>query len=345
MRFNTVIVAVVFGIVIISAPAALADSIEVGRINPPGINYCSGITFDGSVDPLTIDGFGDLMWRLDVTNAQVLSTHTLNGGRATTRGLEYDPTNGEYYTNRRRSGSNDELATVDPQSGAVNIIGLTGTGFNFLDQAVDPVTGKLWLITDINGGGLYSVNKTSGAGTLVRNYGGAMGQLSAMAVGHGGRLFVASINGKFYEIYADDPGVDFVTITSLSGADHFRDFEYSPITARWYGVEERRSASPREWHLREIIGLPGGVPCTGKEAIKKTKCKDKRGVNKLTVKLKCGVEGDTFTVKLLGGQEANGVLNRKGKGKAKFSNLPSGGGTATATWGCGAQDMKDYVCP
>jgi|GEM_PF-5470633 len=91
------------------------------------------------------------------------------------------------------------------------------------------------------------------------------------------------------------------------------------------------------------VAIP--AECAGKESIKKARCKKKRGVNKLTVRLKGGVEGDTFTVKLTSGEEQNGVLNEKGKGKAKFSGLASGPGTATATWGCGARAEKDYGCP
>jgi len=90
----------------------------------------------------------------------------------------------------------------------------------------------------------------------------------------------------------------------------------------------------------------GGVPgCTGDEMIKKTKCKEKRGVNVLRVKLVKGSGGDSFTVKLDSGEEVNGTLNGKGKGKAKFKGLSSGPGKATATWGCGAEDTKDYACP
>jgi len=85
--------------------------------------------------------------------------------------------------------------------------------------------------------------------------------------------------------------------------------------------------------------------CTGKEKISKAKCQETHGVNKLIVKLKGGAEGDTFLVELTGGKTKEGTLNPKGKGKAKFKKLPSGPGTATATWECGAIAKKDYTCP
>ncbi len=85
--------------------------------------------------------------------------------------------------------------------------------------------------------------------------------------------------------------------------------------------------------------------CSFGEKIKNPKCRLKRGVNKMAVKLKGGVENDTFTVELSNGQKREGTLNQEGKGKAKFRKLPSGPGTATAAWGCGAKDHKDYLCP
>ncbi len=93
-----------------------------------------------------------------------------------------------------------------------------------------------------------------------------------------------------------------------------------------------------------------GIPdecegCVGKEKIKRANCKDRRGVNKMTVKLKGGIENDAFTVELSSGEKKEGTLNSRGKGKAKFKNLRAGPGTATAAWGCGAEAKKGYACP
>lgn len=260
MKRHHVIRIAVCGFVAASSRPAAADSIAIGQITPAGLNYVSGITFDGGPNPLVTDGFGATMWRIDVSNAGVLATHALTGGLATTRSLEFDATTGNYYTNRR-SGSNDQLTTVDPFTGAVTIVGTTGINFNFLSQAVEPGTGDLWLIADAGGADLYSVDKVTGAGTLVMTYAFAMGQVTAMAVDAGGRYFVASINGNIYEIFPGSATVVPITSTGLTGVDHFTDFEQDPTTGRWYGVEERRSATPRAWHLREITGLPSCNPC------------------------------------------------------------------------------------
>ncbi len=98
------------------------------------------------------------------------------------------------------------------------------------------------------------------------------------------------------------------------------------------------------------LGRPARVTigegqCAGAEKMKKPKCKNKRGVNMMSVKLVGGVEGDAFTVELSSGQKKEGKLNSKGQGKAKFKKLPAGEGMAVATWGCGAEAERKYSCP
>ncbi|MCG3131288.1 MAG: hypothetical protein FLDDKLPJ_02078 [Phycisphaerae bacterium] len=92
---------------------------------------------------------------------------------------------------------------------------------------------------------------------------------------------------------------------------------------------------------------PGaGDGCAGTERVAKTTCKDRNGANQLKVILAGGREGDTFTVTLTDGTSSSGTVNRRGKGKAKFSNRPpADSGDATASWGCGTSDAKSYLCP
>ncbi|MCG3132686.1 MAG: hypothetical protein FLDDKLPJ_03552 [Phycisphaerae bacterium] len=60
-----------------------------------------------------------------------------------------------------------------------------------------------------------------------------------------------------------------------------------------------------------------------------------------------GLKDDTFTVTLSSdGAEKSGTINSRGKGKAKFNNRPAGeSGVATAEWGCGAVEEKEYAYP
>lgn len=87
----------------------------------------------------------------------------------------------------------------------------------------------------------------------------------------------------------------------------------------------------------------GGNTCLGTEEAG-AKCKTKNGKRTVIVKLKGSLPNDTFSVDLSTGGHAEGVINSRGKGKAKFTNQPVGGGTATVEWGCGAVDTADYDC-
>jgi len=92
-----------------------------------------------------------------------------------------------------------------------------------------------------------------------------------------------------------------------------------------------------------------GIPdecegCTGRERVK-PKCKQlNNGINKLTVKLTKSRPGDNFSVELSTGDVKNGIIMTNGKAKVRFKRLPSGGGTAKATWGCGAVQVRNYSC-
>ncbi len=85
--------------------------------------------------------------------------------------------------------------------------------------------------------------------------------------------------------------------------------------------------------------------CGGLEKIKSAKCKARKGNNKMTVKLLKGNPREPFMVALSTGQSEHGTLDDQGKGMAKFKNLLGGDGSAEATFGCGAIEMKDYSCP
>ncbi|MCC7291115.1 MAG: hypothetical protein IT449_03520 [Phycisphaerales bacterium] len=95
-----------------------------------------------------------------------------------------------------------------------------------------------------------------------------------------------------------------------------------------------------------VLVSGSGVVCTGNEQIKKARCEDRTGANLLKVILVGGLAGDTFTVRLTDGSSKSGLINSRGKGKAKFTNRPAGdAGTVTAEWGCGAVDERTYSCP
>jgi len=146
---------------------------------------------------------------------------------------------------------------------------------------------------------------------------------------------------------------------SLMTTFRFEALRETPLTELRIPEQMRIPPSPTahtkvyDWEIpnKNVTGTLGfatvtiGEPrCTGNEKIK-AKCKSKAGKNLLSVKLLGGVAGDTFEVELASGEKKDGELNSKGKAKAKFKKQPSGPGSATARWGCGAEAMKDYSCP
>lgn len=112
----------------------------------------------------------------------------------------------------------------------------------------------------------------------------------------------------------------------------------------WVRVDERGwNPNPGTWRLSgERLG---GVECAGREKIRKAQCRQRRGANELLVKLTGGTPGDLFEVTISGGARRGGAINERGIGKARFPDLESGPGAATARWDCGAEDRRDYDCP
>lgn len=93
------------------------------------------------------------------------------------------------------------------------------------------------------------------------------------------------------------------------------------------------------------IEAGGGSTCTGLERVAGSKCGTDIQHRKLVVKLADGRPGDTFHVAISGGQSADGVINDRGIGKAKFKPLNQPEGQGQATWGCGASVNFIYSCP
>ena len=85
--------------------------------------------------------------------------------------------------------SSGRLGTVDVGTGAVNVIGRMGR--TMTDIAFD-ASGNLWGITFI---GLYSINKTTAASTLVGNFG--RGSLNALVFASDGTLYGAGGGALF----------------------------------------------------------------------------------------------------------------------------------------------------
>jgi hypothetical protein len=138
-------------------------------------------------------------------------------------------------------------------------------GFNFWDIEWDSVLAKMWVVTDINGGEIYTVNTTTGAATFQRNFGVFAlngGGIQSMAVGAGGEMIVAGETNP-------NSGPDLWRVNPITGSVALaadlpfpqagvllRDLDYNPATNRWFAVEENRNASPDSYSLIELTNVP-----------------------------------------------------------------------------------------
>src|SRR4051812_40708654 len=102
---------------------ARAGSSVIGQVFPTGAitnNYISGIAFDGSPNPLVIDGRASAVQRLDVTNASVLGTQALNFN-ISLRCLEYDASTGTYLISQQTGG--DSLGRINLTNSTDTVVG------------------------------------------------------------------------------------------------------------------------------------------------------------------------------------------------------------------------------
>jgi hypothetical protein len=262
---------ILFALAVLTAPIGVrAGSVFIKALTPDadpsrtvGI---SGITFDGSENPLVIDRTSWRMSRLNVSNGNVIQS-TIPSPRpsGTTRSLVYDPPGNRYFTEQ-----NQRLASINPATNSAATLSSSWPLFNFQGMAINPLDNRVWLATDNNGGELWEVNKTTGAVTLRKSLGvfhRSGGGISALAIGPTGDFFVAgslnaNVNDSIYKVDPVSGAVTFVTSLDFSSnMDFVTDFDYSPVSGRWYAVKEVRSTNPRQYHYLEITGLPLPEPC------------------------------------------------------------------------------------
>ncbi len=154
--------------------------------------------------------------------------------------------------------------------------------------------------------------------------------------------------------YNGSDWVEEAKLTALDGEKADRLGTRVSVTDRFavIGAAQDDDACPRDPDCNSGAAYVFDLPlclCTGGEKLKKPKCKARKARNKLTTKVVRGMPGNPFTIELRLGENSQGFLNDKGKGKATFVGLPSGPGQATAAWKCGSpprpRQRRSYECP
>ncbi len=202
-------------------------------------DYITGLTYDvttGNTYIVAIDGSDNsILYTLDVNTATATLVGTIDGGSAMIIAIAAD-TLGNIYG----AGLDDNLYSIDKATGAGTSIGALGIDINYgQDIGVDRTTNTLYgTLYDNggNGGGLYTIDVTTGAATLINS---VTDELSLCALyttpvytvtfnvvdTTGAPLENANINVDGQDITTDNAGVatidlangDYTAITSLTG--------------------------------------------------------------------------------------------------------------------------------
>ena len=269
--------ALALGVAVLASFSTLqAGTVDHGRITVPDLHEIGGIAFDNDPahNPLVANDRDGLMWRLNVNDASVLQNYVITNGPIVAHGLEYAGS-GTYY---QVADQPNRLYTTNVPAGTTTAAPNDfGTNHNFYDLGLNPIDGKLYMLTsdiDVN---LYEVNIATGNATLVHAFGElgpTVGAMSALAFGPDGTMFASSLSSTVFQdriFRLDFATWNFIPVTTLgfSTPDFLTDFTYDASRDKWYGIEEVRTTDPdRQWRLVEITGItsipePGGIALLG----------------------------------------------------------------------------------
>jgi len=151
--------------------------------------------------------------------------------------------------------------------------------------------------------------------------------------------------GDYYDMVSDGVGAAIAYAATFNGE---QDIYFLRLTVDCNGNGIHDGDDIASGFSRDDDG--DGIPdecqaCTGRERIRKARCRARTGGNRLAVKLVRGQPGDAFEVELDDGTSRTGNLDDAGKAKVRFRDVASGAGTVTARWSCGSEATANYDCP
>jgi hypothetical protein len=127
----------------------------------------------------------------DPTTGNVTSSVSITGaewlGGATSDGINL------YSFDGWNDGLSDRTFVIDPSTGHGAVVGDTGFNWNFRSVEIHPQTGVLYAVSDWFGNKLYTLNKLTGAATIVTNITDATGhlqQVTSLAIDLSGQAYV-----------------------------------------------------------------------------------------------------------------------------------------------------------
>jgi hypothetical protein len=156
----------------------------------------------------TSSGHGELYVLNPATGSPLQDVGALNdvtGLNYAVTGLAFDPGTGVLYGSAG-GVSGTKLLTINPATASVSVVGSFSAGTATMTDLAFDQSGNLFGISSSGGANLYSVNKVTGAATLIGPSGVTFTEGGGLAISSGGVFYGAPIPGE-YGSYNSTTGV------------------------------------------------------------------------------------------------------------------------------------------
>ena len=215
---------------------------------------------DGTTLYATTGSGGDTIHTVDPSNGSIISTVALSGPGVVVNGLEFDASGTLFGTTVDAPQGPSTFVSIDPVTGVVTGIGLTGH-ITIGGLAFDPSFTTLFGVTS---GGSPSILVTITVGTGVATaVGPAVGvEMSSLEFTADGRLIAGGADGFLYELDTDTGAArrtGTLGTTKVSGLSMRPTFAGPRVHD--LGISEKDFvAQSAQRALRQFVRVPGGSP-------------------------------------------------------------------------------------
>ena len=147
----------------------------------------------------TSSGHGELYILNPATGSPLQDIGALNdvtGLNYSVTGLAFDPGTGVLYGSTG-GASGTKLLTINPATASVSVVGSFSAGSATMTDLSFDQSGNLWGITSSGGAKLASINKVTGAATVMAASGVSFTEGGGLAISSGGVFYGAPIPGEY----------------------------------------------------------------------------------------------------------------------------------------------------
>jgi len=134
------------------------------------------------------------------------------------------------------NNSNDTLVTFDTNSLAQTVVGSLGTNVSFGGAAYDPNSDTMYAIGGRNNNALYTVDRGTGAATLVGNHG--ISDLFGLAYDSLNDVLYATQFSRGSGLYSLDTSTGAATTINGAMANEIGGLAYNSLTDQLIGIED-----------------------------------------------------------------------------------------------------------